>query len=389
MKNMFCLEAYDSPAVLQKKMEAVIPEQVEASLATAQLTEQDLLILLSPAAGAYLETMAQRAWALTRRRFGRIMKLYAPLYLSNECTNACLYCGFNQQHDLARKTLKIEEVLQQAKYLSQQGFQNLLLVSGESRQHVPVKFLAECVHRLKPRFPEISIEVYPLEIEEYQQLTEAGLFGLIIYQETYDAELYQKYHPAGKKNNYTYRLQTPQRGAEAGVRQVGLGVLLGLQDFRVDGYYLGRHARFFEKQFWKTIVGISFPRLRQATGDFVPPYPVSDAQLVQLVTALRLFLPDAPFSLSTREPEHLRKHLLPLGFTQISAGSRTTPGGYGKENSELPQFQVEDTRGAKAIARELELAGFEPIWKDWDESFDRVPAQTKEPGKLSRYSKLD
>jgi 2-iminoacetate synthase len=389
MKKNFSVEPFATPAVLQKKMTAITSHDVETSLTKAQLSEQDLLVLLSPAAEAYLETMAQRAWALTRQRFGRIMKLYAPLYLSNECTNACLYCGFNQKHALTRKTLKIEEVLQQAEYLSQQGFRNILLVSGESRQHVPVKFLAECIHRLKPMFPEISIEVYPLETEEYQLLTEAGLFGLAIYQETYDPELYPKYHPQGRKNNYVYRLQTPERGADAGVRQVGLGVLLGLQDFRVDGFILGMHARFIEKKYWKTTVGVSFPRIRQATGDFTPPYPVSDKQLVQLITALRLFLPDAPFSLSTREPEHLRKHLLPLGFTQISAGSRTTPGGYGKGESEFPQFQVEDTREAKLIARELEQAGFEPVWKDWDESFDRAPARIKEPSKLLRYNKLD
>jgi len=376
--SQFIIEHYEEPEILLQKLAAVTGHEVEASLAKPRLDETDLLHLLSPAAENYLEFMAARAQVITRKRFGRIMKLYVPLYLSNECTNVCSYCGFNRQHSIPRKTLKIEEVVQQAEYLSGQGFQNILLVSGESRRHVPVKYLAECIHRLKPLFPEISIEVYPLETEEYQVLIEAGLFGLTIYQETYLKDAYRQFHVSGRKSNYSYRLQTPARGAKAGMRQVGLGVLLGLSDFRVDAFYLGLHARFLEKKYWRTTIGLSFPRLRKAAGDFCAPCPVSDKNLVQLVTVLRLFLPDAPFSLSTREPKALRRHLLPLGFTQMSAGSCTIPGGYGKSESGGGQFQVEDTRSAKEIAQELEQCGFEPIWKDWDESFDHFPARLKE-----------
>ncbi|MCD4812097.1 2-iminoacetate synthase ThiH [bacterium] len=375
--NTFDIEQLESPEVLAEKMAAVTHEAIEASLRKLRLHETDLINLLSPLADDYLEIMAHRAHAITAKRFGRIMKLYAPLYLSNECSNACCYCGFNCNHTISRRTLKIEEVVQQADYLAQRGFQNVLLVSGESRQHVPMDFLVQCIQRIKDLLPEISVEVYPLEKDEYRYLGEAGLYGLAIYQETYFKKTYAAMHPAGRKQDYAYRLKTPERGARAGLRQIGIGVLLGLADFRVDGYYLAQHARYLEKFYWRTIVGVSFPRIRQAQGGFQPPMPVSDRQLVQLVTALRLYLPDAPFSLSTREPDELRRNLLPLGFTQMSAESCTAPGGYGNPSSQLEQFQVEDTRSASVIADELAQLHFEPVWKDWDESFDRHPAQVK------------
>lgn len=349
---------------------SVSAQEVEESLARGGNEARDLLRLLSPAAAPYLETMAQRAHALTQQRFGRVMKLYAPLYISNECTNSCVYCGFNRKQKSARRTLSLEEVWQQAGYLAQQGFRNILLVSGESRQHVPVEYLAACIRRLKPLFPEISIEVYPLETEEYRLLHQAGLFGLTVYQETYIPADYARFHPAGRKRCYAYRLDTPERGAQAGLRQVGLGVLIGLADFRVDAFYLGMHMRYLEKKYWRTVFGLSFPRLRQAGLAFQPPRPVNDRELVQMVVALRFFLPDAPFALSTREPEALRTNLLPLGFTLMSAGSRTTPGGYGLAKPGLAQFHVEDERPVPMIAAELIQHGFEVVWKDWDADFD-------------------
>lgn len=375
MKRCFEIDQFDSPETLTRRLQAVTPAAVERSLSQADLDEKDLVNLLSPAAEAYLEPLARRAQAITRRRFGRIMKLYVPLYLSNECINTCVYCGFNRTQRIARKTLRPEEIQEQAQFLSSLGFRNLLLVSGESRPHVPVRMLADQIAALSADFPEISVEVYPLETREYAALQQAGLYGLVLYQETYLPEVYAAVHPSGPKHDYHARLEAPQRGAEAGLRQVGLGVLLGLTDFRLEGYYLGQHVRALEKIYWQTAFGLSFPRLRRAAGGFQAPAPVSDQQLTQLVTVLRLFLPDAPFSLSTRESASLRRHLLPLGFTQMSAGSCTEPGGYGHIQASGEQFQVEDTRSAREISADLELLGFEPVWKDWDASFREEPAE--------------
>ncbi|MEW6517531.1 MAG: 2-iminoacetate synthase ThiH [candidate division FCPU426 bacterium] len=375
MHPCFSPEQQPSPQTLAGQLAGLTAAEVERSLSKPRLEAEDLLALLSSAAEPFLETMARQAQALTRRRFGRVMKLYAPLYVSNECTNACVYCGFNRSHDIRRRTLSLGEVEAQAGFLADQGFQNLLLVSGESRKSVPVEYLRQCLLRLGPRFPELSLEVYPLEAEEYRSLAEAGLYGLALYQETYQPEVYAAVHPSGEKRDFRKRLLAPQLAAAAGLRQVSLGALLGLADFRLDAYYLGLHARSLQKQYWRTNVALSFPRLRPATGGYAPPQPVSDRQFVQLVAALRLFLPDAPFSLSTREPESLRDHLLGLGFTQMSAGSCTEPGGYPAisagvgERPAAAQFTVEDRRSAADIAAGLERLGFEPVWKDWDAGF--------------------
>lgn len=379
MQPSFSPEQYGSPQTLASRLASMTAADAEAALAKPELAVEDLLALLSPAAEPFLERMARRAQDLTRRRFGRVMKLYAPLYLSNECTNACRYCGFSRGHRIDRRTLALDEVEAQAGFLAGQGFQNLLLVSGESRLSVPASYLLACLQRLKPRFPELSLEVYPLEAGEYGELAAAGLYGLALYQETYQRDVYADMHPSGEKRDFDRRLITPELAAAAGLRQVALGVLLGLADFRVDAFYLGLHARSLQTRYWRTSAALSFPRLRPATGGFTAPHPVSDAQFVQLVAALRLFLPDAPFSLSTREPAGLRDHLLGLGFTQMSAGSCTEPGGYPADRpsvGERPaaaQFTVEDRRSAADIAAELERLGFEPVWKNWDAGFEALP----------------
>jgi 2-iminoacetate synthase len=378
MQPTFSLEQYGSPQALAVRLQQATAADVAAALAKPRLEADDLLTLLSPAAEASLEKMARLAQALTRRRFGRIMKLYAPLYVSNECTNACLYCGFNRSHRIDRRTLTLDEVEAQAGFLAGQGFQNLLLVSGESRRHVPVPFLLDCVRRLKRLFPELSLEVYPLEAAEYRDLAAAGLYGLALYQETYQRDVYAVMLPSGEKRDYDRRLLTPQLAAAAGLRQVALGALLGLADFRVDAFYLGLHARSLQKQYWRTNVALSFPRLRPATGGFTPPHPLSARQLGQQVAALRLFLQDPPFSLSTREHGRPARPPEDPGVHANERGQLLhEPGGYGAvgERPAAAQFTVEDRRSAADIAAELERLGFEPVWKDWDAGFEPAARQ--------------
>jgi 2-iminoacetate synthase len=351
-----------------------IVDRSEASVLAAlsnpnPLGFDDLLSLLSPAAEPFLEEMALRAHRVTERRFGKVISLFAPLYLSNECANSCAYCGFNRHNAVDRLTLSPERAVAEAGYLRDLGFRNLLLVSGEASQIVTLPYLLDIVERLGRTFSSISIEIYPMETSDYKELTAGGVDGLVVFQETYNEKGYAEFHPAGAKRDFRRRLETPERGGEAGFRRLGLGALLGLANWRAEGFFLAMHARFLMRKYWKSFVSISFPRLQPAAGGFQPPRPVSDTHFVQLLTALRLFLPDAGLVLSTRESSYLRDHLIPLGITSMSAGSRTDPGGYLREAHAEAQFEVSDARPAGEVARVITAMGYEPVWKDWDRAF--------------------
>lgn len=341
---------------------------------------EDLAALISPSAEGLLEEMAQKARAVTIRRFGRTIEFYAPLYISNYCKNFCVYCGFNAGNRVNRKTLSLEEILEEARLLHDRRIHQLLLVTGECPEEVPPRMMAEVVSRLKDLFPSIAIEVYPMEEDDYRRIVQAGADGLTIYQETYDREVYLEVHPAGPKRDFDYRLEAPERGAKAGFRQIGIGSLLGLGDWRLEACWLYLHARFLMKHYWRSQVAISFPRLRPAAGGFKPPFPVSDRELVQMICALRLSLPDVGLVLSTRESPEFRDNMVGIGITKMSAGSRTAPGGYldrldidideqGQMAEE--QFSVHDGRSVAEVARAVRSRGYDPVWKDWDKGFER------------------
>jgi len=362
------LKSYEWTDVARQIM-ACTADDVRRALSVRHLMAHDLMPLLSPAAGMFLEEMAQRAHRLTQQRFGRVISLFAPLYLSNECINSCLYCGFNRANPVRRLTLTPQQAAEEARHLHDAGFRHVLLVSGENPHVVTLEYLTWVVDLLRSRFSSVSIEVYPLDTEEYRELIAHGVDGLVLYQETYDEDRYAEFHPRGPKRDFLRRLETAERGGKAGFRRLGIGALLGLGDWRVEGFFLGLHARFLSKTFWKSYVTVSFPRLKPAAGGFMPPHPVGDAGLVQLLVALRLFLPDVGFTLSTREPPHLRDHLIPLGVTSMSAGSSTEPGGYTQVREAEAQFEVADERSPAEIAELIRRKGYEPVWKDWDPAF--------------------
>jgi 2-iminoacetate synthase len=348
-------------------------DDVERALAAPAVGMDQLPALLSPAARDYLEPLAQRAARITRERFGRVMHLYAPIYISNECTGGCVYCGFNRENRLPRVTLTPEEVTAEAEILWRQGFRDLLLVSGEAPKAVSLESLAHTAAALHTRFPSLAVEVYPLSAEGYETLAVAGVDGVTVYQETYDPALYAEVHLAGRKRDFAWRLETPARAGEAGMRRVGIGSLLGLGDWRRETLALGLHALWLQKHYWRTQVSVSFPRMRAAAGCYQPPHPVSDTDLVQMACALRLLLPDAGFTLSTREAPSFRDGLVPICITAMSAGSRTEPGGYAHPGEAGEQFRVEDHRSPAEVARMLLRAGLEPVWKDWDGAFMPEP----------------
>jgi 2-iminoacetate synthase len=339
---------------------------VERALAARSPGFDDLLSLLSPAAEPFLEEMAQRAHRLTLQRFGRVMGMFVPLYLSNVCTNRCVYCGFNAGNDVSRVTLTPEEAGREGEALRRLGFRNVLLLTGEAPHIITVEYLERVLERLRPLFSSIGIEMFPLSTERYRELIGQGVDGLTVFQETYDEESYGEFHPGGRKRDYRWRLETPERGGAAGFRRLGIGALLGLNDWRAEGFFVALHANYLMRSCWQSQIAISFPRLRASAGGYEPRFPVADRHLVQLICALRLFLPDAGFTLSTREFPAFRDHLIPLGITAMSAGSRTEPGGYARSGRGEAQFTVADARSPGAVAGALRRRGYEPVWKEWD-----------------------
>lgn len=339
---------------------------VERAVAAPRLSLDDFAALLSPDATPYLEDMARRAHEATVRRFGRTVRLFAPLYVSNECVSVCTYCGFSAGNEIARRTLSPVELLAEALELKARGFRDLLLVSGEHARIVSKDYLVECVRVLAPEIPSLSVEVQVWDTETYRRLVEAGCDGVVVYQETYDRSTYADVHLKGKKRNYEWRLEAPDRAAAAGVRRLGIGVLLGLHsDWRSDAVALAAHAQSLIHRHWRCEVSVSLPRLRPAAGGYEPADPVDDRSFVQLLCALRLFLPDVGITLSTRERPELRDALLRLGVTAMSAGSHTEPGGYAAPSEAEPQFEISDTRSPDDVVDMLRAAGYDPVWKDW------------------------
>jgi 2-iminoacetate synthase len=329
----------------------------------------DFAALLSAAAADRLEDLAVAAHELTVRRFGRTVHLFAPLYLSNECVSVCTYCGFSAGNEIARRTLSVDEVVDEARALTERGFRHVLLVSGEHARIVSKDYLVSCVEALAPLVPSISVEVQVWDTAMYRRLVGAGCDGLVVYQETYDPATYAQVHLKGKKRNYDWRLAAPDRGAEAGMRRLGIGALLGLHpDWRADAIALAAHAGALIHRWWRVEVNLALPRLRPAAGGYEPADPVTDREFVQLLCALRLSLPDVGISLSTREEATFRDSVLPLGVTTMSAGSHTEPGGYAAPSDAEPQFQISDDRSPRAVAAALRGAGYDPVWKDWQRS---------------------
>lgn len=351
---------------ITREIQSKTAADVEQALANTRRTTDDFMALISPAAASYLEPMAQQAHALTMERFGNVIQLYIPLYLSNYCHNACIYCGFNHNNDITRKTLSMEEVDAEIAAILKLGYKHILLVSGDFPSKTHAQYYHEVVQHIRPHFSQIALEVQPLKTEEYAMLQQAGVGFVCIYQETYNEKTYPHYHPAGKKADYRYRLETPDRIGTANIQKIGIGGLLGLEDWRTESFFTALHLKYLEKKYWQTKYSISLPRLRPAAGAYKPQSPINDREMVQLICAYRLLDKEIDISLSTRESETFRDNVLPLGITSMSAGSSTEPGGYATHNHQLEQFTINDSRSPEEFAKSLKEKGYEAVWKDWD-----------------------
>ena len=331
---------------------------------------EDFSSLISPAAVPFIEEMAQRSHRLTVERFGRVQQLYAPMYLSNVCSNVCTYCGFSATNRIPRKILTEAEIVEEYRAIKAMGFDHILLVTGEANRQVGVGYLKNAFRLAREYFSSISMEVQPLDQAAYEELLPGGLSSVLVYQETYHRSAYADYHLSGMKRDFNYRLETPDRLGRAGVKKIGLGALYGLDDWRTDTFFVALHLKYMERKYWKTRYSVSFPRIRPHEGDLHPKSIMTDRDLVQVICAYRLLSQELELSLSTREHAQFRDHAIRLGITTMSAGSKTNPGGYRVDPQSLEQFEISDERSPAEIATMLKANGYEAVWKDWDATYD-------------------
>jgi 2-iminoacetate synthase len=338
---------------------------------TKQLDADDFMALVSPAAAPHLEEMAELSRRFTRERFGNTISLYIPMYVSNACANKCVYCGFNHDNPFERTVLTMEQIDAECRAIKKLGpFENLLLVSGEFPALCGTDYFEEVLRTCRPHFHNLTIEVQPLKAEQYRRLTEAGLNGVVCFQETYHREAYKTYHPHGMKSIFEWRLNGYDRMGQAGVHKIGMGVLIGLEDWRADVTMMARHLRYLQKKYWRTRYSVNFPRMCPSESGFQPNVVMTDRELAQVTFAFRIFDHDVDISYSTRELAPFRDHMMQLGITSMSAGSRTDPGGYTSCPESLEQFTISDDRTPAEVAAAISANGYDPVWKDWDQIFD-------------------
>ncbi len=359
-----------------RMVEAASAEDVERVLKKAaankkQLSPDDFAVLISDAAIPRLEEMAALSKRFTDERFGKTISMYIPMYVGNACTNKCVYCGFNHDNPFQRTILDMAQVKQECEAIKKLGpFENLLIVSGEYPSLCGVDYLENVLHTCRPYFHNLTIEVQPMRAVDYERLTHSGLNGVVCFQETYHKEAYKTYHPKGMKSHYEWRLNGYDRMGEAGVHKIGLGALLGLEDWRGDSVMLARHLRYLQKKYWRSRYSVNFPRMRPSESGFQPKSIISDKQLAQLTFAFRIFDHDVDISFSTREAPEYRNNMVALGVTSMSAGSKTDPGGYSVACDSLEQFEVSDERTPSEVVADIRNQGYDPVWKDWDSVFD-------------------
>ncbi len=346
---------------------------VRRALSKEHCDIEDFMAMVSPAAVPFLEQMARLSRHYTEERFGKTISMFIPLYLTNSCANGCVYCGFHASNPMKRTILTFDQMEDEYKAIKQTGpFESLLLVTGENPAKAGVPYLAEALDRAKKYFDDLKIEVMPLAAEEYEELTHHGLNGVICFQETYNRARYNIYHPRGRKADFEWRVNGFDRMGQAGVHSIGMGILIGLEDWRTDAVMMAHHLRYLQKKYWRTRYSVNFPRMRPAeNGGFQPNVIMSDKELAQLTFAMRIFDHTVDISYSTRELAGFRDNMATLGVTTMSAGSKTDPGGYYTYPQSLEQFHVSDERSPQEVFNRLRELGREPVWKDWDSAFDK------------------
>lgn len=345
------------------------PYDVELALSKSRLDIEDFKALVSPVASEYLQQMAQKSFVLTRKRFGSTLSFFLPFYLSNLCANSCTYCGFSMENRIKRAILKESEILDEVAAIKGMNYDHALLVTGEHENKVGMKYFREVIPTIKKHFTYLAMEVQPLDKKDYVELIGLGIDSVNVYQETYHTTTYKDAHLRGNKRDFNYRLDTPDRLARAGIDRIGIGSLIGLDDWRTDAFFVAAHLSYLERTYWRTRYSISFPRLRPFTGGLEPKSVIEDRELLQLICAYRLFNPEVELSISTRESSIFRDAVMQFGVTSISAASRTRPGGYSGGEEVLEQFAISDDRPIAEVVASIKRNNMTPVWKDWEHAY--------------------
>lgn len=345
---------------------SVTKQEIQKIIHKHKLTALDFLALLSPVAESCLEEIAHKAHQITVQNFGKTIFLFTPMYLSNYCTNQCAYCGFNTKNKLHRHQLTFEQVEEEAKVIAARGLKHILILTGDARKISSIEYLKGCINVLKKYFPSIGIEIYALEEKEYAELIEAGVDSLTMFQETYNKELYDSVHIKGPKKDYHFRLDAPERACKAGMRSVNIGALLGLDEWKREAFFTGLHATYLQDTYPSVEISISLPRLRPHIGSFQPNSIVNDKNMIQFMLALRLFIPRAGITISTRENAHFRNNIIRLGVTKMSADASTVVGGNTIGEKDPGQFEISDERNVPQMCEAISKLGFQPVFKDWE-----------------------
>jgi len=344
-------------------------EDVRKALNKETLSFYDYGAILSPAAENFLEEIAKRSKTETRKYFGNSVSLYTPLYISNFCDNKCLYCGFNCENDIVRGKLSLEEINNELKVIHQTGLKEILLLTGESRERSNVEYIGEAVKLSKKYFSTIGIEIYPLNTDEYAYLNQCGVDFVSLYQETYDTEMYKKYHLKGPKQAYEYRFDTQERAVKGGMRGVSFGSLLGLADFRKDVFATGLHAYYLQQKYPHAEISFSVPRIRTFINSpedvKINSNSVSEKQLLLIMSAYRIFMPFASINISTRERPGFRDNIVGLCANKISAGVKVSVGGHDGEQKGDEQFKISDDRSVLSIHDMILKKGLQPVYTDY------------------------
>lgn len=343
-------------------------QDVECALSKKALSLRDYQALLSPAAEPYLEQMARRAQEERCRFFGNSVMMFTPVYISNYCENHCIYCGFNCRNKIKRAQLNLDEIEREYAEVAKTGLQEVLILTGESRNMSSVEYIGEACKLARKYFKVIGVEVYPMNTDEYAYLHECGVDYVTVFQETYDSEKYETLHLAGHKRIYPYRFYAQERAIRGGMRGVGFAALLGLADFRKDSFATGYHAYLLQQKYPHAEIALSCPRLRPIiNNDKINPRDVHERQLLQVICAYRLFLPFASITISTRECARFRDNVIGIAATKISAGVSVGIGGHSEEDTTKgdEQFEISDGRGVQEIYNAILAKGMQPVMSDY------------------------
>lgn len=353
------------------KMNSFSPESytesdVISALDNSVCTENDFGALLSPAAEKYIEEIARKAQSETKKHFGNSIYMFTPLYIANYCENHCVYCGFNCTNNIKRAKLDYDKIEREMQAINETGLREVLILTGESRKYSDVEYIGEACKIAKKYFDVIGLEVYPMNSDEYRYLHECGADYVTVFQETYNSEKYEKLHLRGNKRIFPYRINAQERAVLGGMRGVGFAALLGLDDFRRDAFATGIHASLIQKKYPHTEIAISCPRLRPIiNNDKINPKDVHERQLLQIISAYRIFLPYSNITISTRENAKFRDNIIDIAATKISAGVNVGIGGHCGDEEGDEQFEISDGRTVDEIYSAIKAKGLQPVMKDY------------------------